>query len=84
MCYACAQGLCLYISECERHLLSALFVAAKPVLVEVQKGGKNQLWVLKQDVHRGKGVHVMKESEAINEVFAGSAKSDPSLNSSQR
>ena len=34
----------------------------------VQNGGKNQLWVLKQDVHRGKGVHVMKEGEAINEV----------------
>ena len=36
--------------------------------VLVQNGGKNQLWVLKQDVHRGKGVHVMKEGEAINEV----------------
>lgn len=36
--------------------------------VLLQKGGKNQLWVLKQDVHRGKGVHVMKESAAIDEV----------------
>ena len=26
------------------------------------------MWVLKQDVHRGKGVHVMKQQDAIHEV----------------
>lgn len=26
------------------------------------------MWVLKQDVHRGKGVHVMKQQDAIREV----------------
>ena len=33
-----------------------------------QGGGPSQMWVLKQDVHRGKGVHVMKQQEAIHEV----------------
>lgn len=26
------------------------------------------MWVLKQDVHRGKGVHVMTQQDAIHEV----------------
>lgn len=26
------------------------------------------MWVLKQDLHRGKGVHVMKQQDAIHEV----------------
>lgn len=35
---------------------------------EAQGGGPNQMWVLKQDVHRGKGVHVMKQQDAIREA----------------
>ena len=34
----------------------------------MQGRGADQLWVLKQDVHRGKGVHVMKQREAVREV----------------
>lgn len=68
---AYVEWLCLCTSDLEHQLFSALFATAKAVLVKLQKGGKNQLWVLKQDVHRGKGVHVMKESQAINEVLVG-------------
>ncbi|KAL3152177.1 hypothetical protein ABBQ32_001268 [Trebouxia sp. C0010 RCD-2024] len=35
---------------------------------EAQGGGPHQMWVLKQDVHRGKGVHVTKQQDAIREA----------------
>lgn len=35
---------------------------------ESHGNGPDQLWVLKQDVHRGKGVHVMKQREATQEA----------------
>lgn len=35
---------------------------------ESQGKGPNHMWVLKQDVHRGKGVHVMKQQEATHEA----------------
>lgn len=43
--------------------------ATESKVLLMQGGGPGQMWVLKQDVHRGKGVHVMKQQQAIHEVL---------------